>query len=76
MIEFLKNDELWKPIGDTKNTCTICYGSPILSFSHISSILHRVNLNKMPWFWRQLSEIELYNYLHEKKLNKKNKKKN
>lgn len=48
-------------------TCSICKGNLLFNFSHISSHIHRSNLNNLPMYpipWWKINEKELYKILH------------
>ncbi len=47
--------------------CNICLNHPLFSFSHISSQIHRYNLNRLPNNYIHMDDQEIYQYLHEKK---------
>jgi hypothetical protein len=50
--------------------CGLCVGGPILTFAHISSIIHRSNVNKLPKDWWKMEPKTLKKNLHSsKKLN-------
>jgi hypothetical protein len=73
MIEFLDNDELWKPkeYFQKNKICSLCYSNHPLSFSHISNAIHKNNVLKLGnlEYWK-IPEDKLFSYLHSKKTTK------
>jgi len=47
-----------------QSNCTICYGKPQLTFYHISSFIHRNNINSLPSFFWLMSDEQIFKYLH------------
>ena len=45
-------------------TCTICYGHPELNYTHISSHIHKTNIQKLPTFFYKMTDEDVFNYIH------------
>ena len=73
MIEFLDNDQLWKPkeFFEKNKICSLCYSGPhLLNISHVSNAIHKNNILRLPIGWEKIPEDKLFSYLHSKKTTK------
>lgn len=48
-----------------KSKCSICYGHPMMTFAHISSYPHRVNLSKLPSYFWLMSDEQVFKSIHK-----------
>lgn len=66
-IEFYYKKSLDINISDINtmpNYCGICIGHHLLTFTHISSHIHRSNINKLPFDWWKIADKDLKKTIH------------
>ena len=54
-------------MSQLNSKCTLCYGAPLLTFAHISSLPHRSLVQKLPPFFWRIPDKDIYKFVHKKK---------